>query len=70
MEIADAETYTREAFETYFFSADVFVAIKGSTGEEKIQDRTEFFTSIDKLRAGRSWEECVAGFYYGSFPKC
>lgn len=66
MEIADAESYTTGAFEAYFFSADVLVAIKGPTGEERSQDGMNVLTTIDEARMGRSWEECVAGFYYGS----
>jgi hypothetical protein len=62
MEIADASSYTRESFEGYFFSADVLIAIK-SAFEAKI-DGTEVFVSVDEARAGRSWAECIAGFYY------
>src|ERR1700723_3152098 len=62
MEIADANIYTRESFEGYFFSADVLIAIK-SPFEER-PDGSEVVVSVDEARASRSWSECVAGFYY------
>ncbi|KIJ15515.1 hypothetical protein PAXINDRAFT_114666 [Paxillus involutus ATCC 200175] len=40
-----------DTFGAYFFGADVFIAIT-SSGD------------IIGARGGRSWEECVAGFYY------
>ncbi|KAK7057547.1 alternative cyclin Pcl12 [Favolaschia claudopus] len=67
-EIEDGRTYPQEtmsadAFETYFFSGDVFVAIiySGTSGHE---DGTQATSTIDEARQQRSWEECLAGFYY------
>ncbi|EGO00717.1 hypothetical protein SERLA73DRAFT_178623 [Serpula lacrymans var. lacrymans S7.3] len=55
------------AFANYFFAADVLVAITG-TGEvamtEKKDGVREVDLSVEEARAGRSWEVCVAGFYY------
>jgi len=64
-EIADESSYTLESFETYFFSGDVFVAIK-TTGrrDQGSEDGSESSLIIDDARAERSWEDCIAGFYY------
>ncbi|KAF8345547.1 hypothetical protein F5887DRAFT_965590 [Amanita rubescens] len=54
--VEDGRTYPQEgdmsgeAFEKYFFAADE----AQTNGEATLKD----------LRAGRSWEDCVAGFYY------
>lgn len=64
MEIAQAGTYTEDAFQAYFFSADVLIAVKTPAGAESVQDGAEIQASIDQVRAGRSWEDSVAGFYY------
>lgn len=60
------ESYTREAFEAYFWAADVFVAI-GSEGDEGAGEGgegVEVELDIEKVRKGQTWEECVAGWYY------
>lgn len=69
MEVERGLTYPQEGeidqpnFESYFFAADVFVGIVGDSlradrGEAEIE------LDIDAARAGRPWDECVAGFYY------
>ncbi|KAK2463133.1 hypothetical protein APHAL10511_004788 [Amanita phalloides] len=47
-----------EAFEKYFFAGDVFIGI--------INPSESGGSRIDVARGKRSWEECVAGFYYVS----
>ncbi|KAG6813516.1 hypothetical protein H0H92_010221 [Tricholoma furcatifolium] len=69
-EVDDGFTYPQEgeidrpAFDGYFFSADVIIAIAGETGGQ--QEGKEGDVDIDILiaQAGRPWSECVAGFYY------
>ncbi|KAF5380349.1 hypothetical protein D9615_004698 [Tricholomella constricta] len=68
-EVDDGLTYPQEgdidrsAFEDYFFSADVFVGIVGGTGQLDRREG-EIEIDVDTARSGRSWDECVAGFYY------
>src|SRR6266550_2321370 len=68
--VEDGRTYPQEgdmsgeAFEKYFFAADVFLGIISSSHSEETQNNGE--ATLDGTRAGRSWEECVAGFYYVS----
>jgi hypothetical protein len=64
MEIADLTSYTKEAFESYFLSGDVLVAIKGPIQEEMAEDGKSVVIGIDEAGNGRKWEDCVAGFYY------
>ncbi|KAG5652850.1 hypothetical protein H0H81_003413 [Sphagnurus paluster] len=70
-EVEDGLTYPQEgdmdraAFEAYFFAADVFVGITCERGAVQLDEtREEVEPDIEKARAGRTWEECVAGFYY------
>lgn len=67
-EILQGESYTRSAFEAYFFAADVLLAIIGpdKAFAEGKQDGSEVRITLDEARNGRSWEECIAGFYYVS----
>lgn len=72
-EVADGMTYpqegdmTQETFEAYFFSADVFVGIVGSSPRTVIVSGSEQQgLDIEKERAGRTWNDCVAGYYYVS----
>jgi hypothetical protein len=59
-----------EAFRAYFFGGDVLVAITGSGDSPAIKsDRhgvREIELGLDAARDGRTWEACVAGFYYVS----
>lgn len=58
------ESYTREAFEAYFWAADVFVAIGSASDEGEGGEGMEVELDVEKVRKGRTWEECVAGWYY------
>ncbi|KAJ7125088.1 hypothetical protein C8R44DRAFT_782276 [Mycena epipterygia] len=67
-EIEDGMTYPQEtmpidAFENYFFSGDVFLAISHLGGVGGAEG-TETNLTIEEARQERTWEECVAGFYY------
>jgi hypothetical protein len=70
LDIEAGRTYPQETiggkgvFEAYFFAADVFLAIVGE-GDATDGD-VEIDVSIEDSRKGRSWEDCVAGFYYVS----
>jgi hypothetical protein len=75
----DHAPVTRDAFEAYFFAADVCIGILGASttetplhpGDSTVSAR-EFQgvrvrnvdISIEAARAGRAWEDCIAGFYY------
>ncbi|KAJ1306185.1 hypothetical protein OPQ81_010894 [Rhizoctonia solani] len=50
----------RAAFEAYFFAADVFVGLIIQS-QETLALQNE---NIERVRAGRSWEECIVGSYY------
>ncbi|KAF8911482.1 hypothetical protein CPB84DRAFT_1957895 [Gymnopilus junonius] len=70
-EIEDGLTYPQEGevmqttFEAYFFAADVFVGIVGQlSGNAMSPSETEGSLDILKEANQRSWEECVAGYYY------
>lgn len=52
------------AFETYFFAADVFLAL--STPDIFSDDAAEVTSDIWKIKGDRTWEESVVGFYYVS----
>lgn len=66
-ELESGKTYPQEgpmdraAFEAYFFAADVFVGM-AVPDQEAVALAQE--NSIEKVRAGRSWDESVAGSYY------
>lgn len=68
------ERLTREAFESYFFAADVILGliVSGQSlvglgvdvdaleeGKGKEED-----VAFDKVREGKVWADCVAGLYY------
>ncbi|EPQ55084.1 acyl-CoA N-acyltransferase [Gloeophyllum trabeum ATCC 11539] len=66
-EVAPGEVYTREAFEAYFFAADVFVAIVGDGDTSQIdtvEDGREVALGLGEAKGAREWRDCVAGFYY------
>jgi hypothetical protein len=52
----------------YFFAADVVVGILDADGVEgaAVEDGKEVELSVEEARKGRSWSECIAGFYYVS----
>jgi hypothetical protein len=67
-ETLQGEAYTREAFEAYFLGGDLILGITGSDaslGQTSAGESVEL--DVDAARAGREWEECVAGFYYVSY---
>ncbi|KAF8550250.1 hypothetical protein OG21DRAFT_1514260 [Imleria badia] len=65
-----------DAFRAYFFAADVVVglrvvgsaALEGCAVSEPEWERCvvprEVEVDLEGVRAGRSWDECVVGFYY------
>ncbi|PPQ87442.1 hypothetical protein CVT25_008178 [Psilocybe cyanescens] len=74
-EIEDGLTYPQEGemmqktFEEYFFAADVFVGIVGQSfprtaTRERIRTGDQVRLDIDTERGQRTWEDCVAGYYY------
>jgi len=73
LEIEAGITYPQEtmegdgAFEAYFFAGDVFVGIVGGgppgTAASAAAKGVKVM-SIEESQNGRSWKDCVAGFYY------
>jgi hypothetical protein len=64
------ETMPPDAFESYFFSGDVFLAIASYSGGSGGLEGTETNLTIEEARQQRTWEECVAGYYYvGRLPR-
>ncbi|CUA71698.1 hypothetical protein RSOLAG22IIIB_04744 [Rhizoctonia solani] len=67
-ELERGQTYPQEgpmdraAFEAYFFAADAFVGVI-IPSEETAAFQNE---NIERVRAGRSWDECIVGSYYVS----
>ena len=52
--------YARAAFETYFWAADVFVAIGMKDDAADVVGDLD----VEAARGGRSWEDALVGFYY------
>jgi len=70
-EVDDGLTYPQEgdigqeAFEGYFFAADVLVGVVGDGGTARSgEEGAEIGLDINQARAERTWDECIAGFYY------
>ncbi|KAL4079271.1 hypothetical protein J3A83DRAFT_4058660, partial [Scleroderma citrinum] len=82
-EVDEGTTYPQEdihgptIFASFFFAADVIIAIAGTEDEDATLEITtgvvdepgtnavkEVGVSLDEARRGRSWEECIIGFYY------
>lgn len=69
-EVTDGMTYPQEGdmgqekFEDYFFSADVFVGIVGSLPRTIVSGAEQPSLEIEEERAGRTWHDCIAGYYY------
>lgn len=65
---------TRDAFESYFFAGDVFVAITGNEPQivlggglsSDVTDGEAHEVGLEGAQNGRHWVDCVAGFYYVS----
>ncbi|KAF9039421.1 acyl-CoA N-acyltransferase [Hymenopellis radicata] len=61
--------YDQAAFEGYFFAADVFVAIldvkeESAPPSDAISEPSESSLALLDTARGRTWEECVMGYYY------
>ena len=67
--------YTQDSFESYFFGADFFlgISVPGDMNEleykeigniEGVPVRATPALELEHIRAGRKWEDCVAGYYY------
>ena len=83
MEVAEGEAYSRQAFESYFFAADVFVGILANEGAGGVfvaepgggpdiaVDKDGFFDSPGSSKDGKPpiWEDVIAGFYYVGRPR-
>ncbi|KZV74019.1 hypothetical protein PENSPDRAFT_749698 [Peniophora sp. CONT] len=63
-EVAYGEKYSREAFEGYFWGADVLLAIGATEDEANAANGATIEGGIEEARQGRSWEDCLVGFYY------
>ena len=77
-EVEDGLTYPQEgslnlsAFEAYFFAADVIVAIERHTlevGNTSDTDGSPSDLGILQAKGNRTWNDCVAGFYYVSISQ-
>ena len=73
-EVKDGMTYPQEEdnmgqekFEAYFFSADVFIGIVSSLSRTITSGSEQFNLEIEEERAGRTWNDCIAGYYYVSY---
>jgi len=74
MEVPEGETYSREAFESYFFAADVIVGVLvGEGGGLSVhhEDGVEIVSGMDRGPLGFSkddsppaWKDVVVGSYY------
>jgi len=75
MEVAEGEEYSREAFEGYFFAADVFVGVLAgeSLSAGRPEDGIEITHGVGSpfgpSKDGQPlvWEDVIVGFYYVSF---
>ena len=78
MEVVEGEGYSRQAFESYFFAADVFVGIlaEGPSGDSLDANRPGDGTEIapgtgspfgPKDGQPPVWEDVIVGFYYVGF---
>lgn len=63
-EIRPGETYTLEAFQAYYFAADVLVAVIGGSADGEVTDGEEVKLSIEEAVSGKTLEESIAGCYY------
>jgi len=77
MEVAEGEAYSMQAFESYFFAADVFVGVlagEGSVrdgqvsvdGKDEIEIVSGTDSPFDPSGDGQPpvWEDAIVGFYY------
>ena len=79
MEVVEGEEYSRQAFESYFFAADVFVGVltgersgaADSLGANRPEDGAEISPSTGSPFGPKDgqppvWEDVIVGFYYVS----
>jgi len=74
MEVAEGEKYSRQAFENYFFAADVIVGVLGGDRQVGVDGRSSEVEIVSGAKAnlfdlsgdGRPpvWDEIIVGFYY------
>ena len=77
MEVANGEAYSRQAFENYFFAADVVIGVlagERSGGDLPTADHEEWveivtgtddpFGPSGSSHDGQLWADIIAGFYY------
>jgi len=78
MEVAEGETYSGRAFESYFFAADVIIgvlagegagdcsSVNHQNGVDVVSETDSPFGSSDLSRDGQPlvWEDIIVGFYY------
>ena len=62
-ELLPGEVYTREAYEAYYWAADVLVGIVGQDGAEGEEGQV-VGEDVERARGARAWAACVAGCYY------
>ena len=57
---------SQETFEAYFFAADVFIAIVGGESPGTATAGAQDLLNVGILmeRGGRTWQDCIAGYYY------
>ncbi|EPS93049.1 hypothetical protein FOMPIDRAFT_1026643 [Fomitopsis schrenkii] len=63
-EVLPGESYTLEAFQAYYFAADVLVAVIGRSTDGTMVDGEEMQLGIEEAIKGRALEKCIAGCYY------
>lgn len=75
-EVAEGTRYTRSDFEAYYFGADVMLGLRASEDDltrlkidtfaiqEEYGLELSTDATIEAVRNVRSWQECIAGFYY------
>ena len=63
-EIRPGEPYTLEAFQAYYFAADVLVAVIVGSANGEVTDGEEVKLSIEEAIHGKTLEESIAGCYY------
>ena len=82
MEVAEGEKYSKQAFENYFFAADVIVGVLADEGSEDgvNVDRRDGVSIVSGTNGpfdpsvlstdGQPpvWKDRIAGFYYVGFP--
>jgi len=78
MEVAEGEAYSRQAFESYFFAADVIVGVlagegTGDRSSVNHQDGVDIVSGTDSPFGSSDlskddqplvWEDIIVGFYY------